>query len=174
MIFSRPQQYKMAKYCDEIFGELLLKVQSTNHSLLSHSLKTLWFRVWRNFSFKRYCNSVFRYENCVSVFEWIVFQEPLPDFPLDPGQALPPPSRLTFRSWYLFSASKSSSWKTHFSPDWRTRFWSRTSDWSPRLKKLNSTSSGRENSQLVRVQSYDYYVVTFDKSESEPKLKVTL
>ena len=29
MVFSRPQQYKMAKYCDEIFGELLLKVQST-------------------------------------------------------------------------------------------------------------------------------------------------
>ena len=29
MFFSRPQQYKMAKYCDEIFGELLLKVQST-------------------------------------------------------------------------------------------------------------------------------------------------
>lgn len=23
--FSKPQQYKMAKYCDEIFGELLLK-----------------------------------------------------------------------------------------------------------------------------------------------------
>jgi len=42
---SRPQQYKMAKYCDEIFGELLLK-------------------------------------------------EPITDFPLDPGQALPPPSRL--------------------------------------------------------------------------------
>lgn len=42
---SRHQQYKMAKYCDEIFGDLLLK-------------------------------------------------EPLPDFPLAPGQPLPSPNRL--------------------------------------------------------------------------------
>ena len=42
---SRPQQYKMAKYCEEVFGDLLLK-------------------------------------------------ETLPDFPLNPGVALPPPSRL--------------------------------------------------------------------------------
>jgi len=42
---SRPQQYKMAKYCDDIFGELLLK-------------------------------------------------EPLPDFPLSPGQPLPSPNLL--------------------------------------------------------------------------------
>jgi len=42
---SRPQQYKMAKYCDEIFGDLL-------------------------------------------------FKEPLADYPLAPGVALPPPSRL--------------------------------------------------------------------------------
>lgn len=41
----RAQQYKLAKYCDEIFGDLLLK-------------------------------------------------EPLPDFPLEPGQCLPPPSAL--------------------------------------------------------------------------------
>jgi phosphatidylinositol phospholipase C beta len=41
----KSQQYKLAKYCDEIFGDLLLK-------------------------------------------------EPIPDFPLDPGAALPPPSAL--------------------------------------------------------------------------------
>ena len=112
--------------------------------------------------------------------EEIEFQEPITDFPLDPGQALPPPSR----SNHTFKQNRNTPWRkvkvckiitlirgyentllrkvivfkkhnfililTH-SPGWRTKFWSRTSDWSQKWKKLSSTSSGKENSQSVRL-----------------------
>ena len=44
IIFSRPQQYKMAKYCDEIFGELLLKVETVESTFYRNILspKILW------------------------------------------------------------------------------------------------------------------------------------
>lgn len=31
VLLSKPQQYKMAKYCEEIFGELLLKQPLENY-----------------------------------------------------------------------------------------------------------------------------------------------
>ena len=45
IIFSRPQQYKMAKYCDEIFGELLLKVETVESTFYRNILspEILWF-----------------------------------------------------------------------------------------------------------------------------------
>ena len=105
IIFSRPQQYKMAKYCDEIFGELLLKVETVESTFYRNILspEILWCihfitqdtlsqekkkKFGRNLNIKSlFLNKITRN------LRTRVFQEPLPDFPLEPGTTLPPPSR---------------------------------------------------------------------------------
>ncbi|KAK6621314.1 hypothetical protein RUM43_011620 [Polyplax serrata] len=96
----KAQQYKLAKYCDEILGDYLLKEPLSDYPDVIHAIADCAF-VTSDFpvilSFENHCSKANQYrlaKYCDEIFGPLLLKEPLPDHPLEAGVQLPSPNKL--------------------------------------------------------------------------------